>query len=72
MRSRPSHELNKWQVIYHSGTPIQFMSDIFTRQVTFGIFKIIQEPVEGAHLSKPDYKGFMLTWYYWFPFKRGK
>lgn len=64
--------LNKWQFIYKSGLPIQYHTDLFTRRVTLGLFKLTSLPVEGIRPTNAAYKGFIFEWYYWWPLRRGK
>lgn len=72
MSKYPKIIIGKWQFFYNSGIPVMIHSDIFTREVNFGVFKLTKAPAEGARLNKAEYKGFILRWYYWFPFKREK
>lgn len=67
----PQPIVGKWQFVYSSGPPVQFHSDLFTHYVTCGIFKLKSLPPEGSRLKNADYTGFIVSWYYWWPLRRG-
>jgi hypothetical protein len=70
MSRHPQPKVGKWQFVYNSGLPVGFMSDMFTRQVTLGIFKLTEMPAEGSRIDRANYKGFILSWLYWWPLRR--
>lgn len=71
MSRRPQPIVGKWQFVYNSGQPVAYMTDMFTREVTLGIFKLTEKPAEGSRLERAKYKGFILRWLYWWPLRRG-
>lgn len=71
MSNRPKPVVGKWQFVYNSGLPVMYHTDLFTREVTLGLFKLTELPEEGTRLDRAKYKGFILRWYYWWPLRRG-
>lgn len=71
MSSHPKPIVGKWQFVYHSGLPVAYHTDMFTRHVTLGIFKLTEMPAEGSRIDRASYKGFIFQWLYWWPLRRG-
>lgn len=62
-------ELNKWQFILRSDTPIEYLA-LGWRRATLGIFKLTSFPEEGTQISRRNYDGFLWRWLYWLPWDR--
>lgn len=67
--SKPVREIGKWQFVFTKGQAIEY-NDLFMSQLTIGVFKLTSLPEEGVRVSKENYKGFLKSWYYWFPIRK--
>jgi hypothetical protein len=65
-------KLHEWTVTFATQSLIEHgSSGLGWRQVRFGIFKLMEEPIEGALIQSHDYKGFIIFFRLWFPFEGG-
>lgn len=60
--------LNKWEWTFEHGRPYAYL-DMAWRTVRFGVYKFTRLPDAGETYSKKDYKGFIISFDYWFPIR---
>lgn len=60
-------EVGKWEytVSIHRGW--EYNADPFVRNVTIGIFKLLEKPTEGQSVKGMKYNGFILRLRFWWP-----
>lgn len=65
-------EVGVWTITLASAEMFEYgSSGLGWRWARFGVFKLMEEITEGQYIKSADYKGFILTWQYWFPIRRG-
>lgn len=58
--------LNKWQVHFHMGRRMDYV-EAGWYAFSFGVIKLLSLPKEGLAITKRNYKGFLIKFYFWLP-----
>lgn len=59
-------EKNKWFLCFNTGKAYQYMS-MGWYNISFGCFKLLEDPVEGREVCGYKYKGFYYSFLFWLP-----
>jgi len=62
-------EKNKWIFMFKI-YPLYHIRELGWRSLSFGIFKLLEEPKEGMKISSHKKKGFFFSFNFWLPFQR--